>query len=64
LSELGKELENIHPGMADAPPDWAADFMREQPMIMNDHRQMEEFDNIFQQHHLHHHQQQQGKDKS
>ncbi|CAM0142855.1 unnamed protein product [Umbelopsis sp. WA50703] len=49
FSELSKELENIHPGNTDT-PDWAADFMREQPMIMNDHHQMEEFDNIFQQH--------------
>jgi hypothetical protein len=49
FSELNKELENIHPGNTDT-PDWAADFMREQPMIMNDHHQMEEFDNIFQQH--------------
>jgi hypothetical protein len=54
FSELNKELENIHPGMADT-PDWAADFMGEQPMIMNDPRHMEEFDQIYQQHQRHHH---------
>ncbi|KAI8584207.1 hypothetical protein K450DRAFT_218657 [Umbelopsis ramanniana AG] len=52
FSELGKELENIHPGMTEA-PEWATDFMREQPVIMNDRHQMEEFDNAFQQHFSH-----------
>ena len=41
-------------------PEWAADFMREQPIVMNDRHQMEEFDNVFQ-HHVSHHQHQQGK---
>lgn len=46
-------------------PEWAADFMREQPMVMNDRHQMEEFDNVFQHHVCHHlcehNQHQQGK---
>jgi hypothetical protein len=46
-------------------PEWAADFMREQPIVMNDRHQMEEFDNVFQHHVCHHmcehNQHQQGK---